>query len=260
MRRPLFVNLAVAALFFMVSPVAGLAAIDMSSMLRFDEPGFPGIIASSSQLQRAFPDAPAADARHLATALAASQVRLLILPYGASFPEEAWPAIKQFLDRGGNLLVFGERPFTRAAYRSGDWRNRDYSVRFIRQLMIDQYQETPGSDGLQFQPNPEVTLQLPPFPWKRAFSPVIRLSAMDLYHRGGAAGSIDARLDSLAWGVKDGRKLSAPVIQIDHYRNGFDGGRWIFVNAEQTSDFFENHTLLQSLAERALQGAEEFTV
>ena len=61
---------------------------------------------------------------------------------------------------------------------------------------------------------------------------MIRLSAVDLYHRGGAAGSIDARLDALAWGVQDGRKMSAPVIEVDHHRNGFDGGRWIFVNAE----------------------------
>jgi len=86
------------------------------------------------------------------------------------------------------------------------------------------------------------------------------LSAVDLYHRGGSAGSIDARLDALAWGMQSGRKLAAPVIQIDHYRNGFDGGRWIFVNAELGKDFFENGALLQSLAERALAGAEEFTV
>jgi len=109
--------------------------------------------------------------------------------------------------------VIGGMPFTRAAYRdTGGWHLRDYSVRFIRPLMIDQYQETPGSDGLQFQPNPEIPVQLPAFAWKRAFSPVIRLSAVDLYHRGGAAGSIDARLDTLAWGVKNGRKLSAPVL------------------------------------------------
>ena len=30
--------------------------------------------------------------------------------------------------------------------RSGGWHLRDYSVRFIRPLMIDQYQETPGSE------------------------------------------------------------------------------------------------------------------
>ena len=193
--------------------------------------------------------------------LAAPSTRLLVLAYGSAFPEQAWPAIKHFLDRGGNLLVLGGMPFTRAAYRDpSGWHLRDYSVRFIRPLMIDQYQETPGSDGLQFQPNPELTLQLPSFAWKRAFSPVIRLSAVDLYHRGGAAGSIDARLDTLAWGVKNGRKLSAPAIQVDHYRNGFDGGRWIFVNAELPSEFFDNASLVQSLAERALQGAEEFTV
>jgi len=72
----------------------------------------------------------------------------------------------------------------------------------MRTLMIDQYQETPGSDGAEFQANPDMPLQLPHFTWKRAFSPVIRLSAVDLYKRGGAAGSIDARLDTLAWGVK----------------------------------------------------------
>ena len=88
---------------------------------------------------------------------------------------------------------------------------------------------------------------------------MIRLSAVDLYHRGGAAGSIDARLDTLAWGVKDGRKMAAPVIQVDHYRNGFDGGRWIMVDVDLSKEFFENAGLVQSLAKRALQGAEEFT-
>jgi hypothetical protein len=191
----------------------------------------------------------------------ASPARLLVLPYGSVFPEEAWPAIKQFLDRGGNLLVLGGMPFTRAAYRDhGEWHLRDYSVRFIRPLMIDQYQETPGSDGMQFQANPESPLPLHSFAWKRAFSPVIRLSAVDLYHRGGSAGSIDARLDSLAWGMKDGRKWSAPVVQVDHYRNGFTGGRWIFVNAELSRAFLDDAGMVQSLAERAAQGAEEFTV
>src|SRR5208282_1657902 len=65
---------------------------------------------------------------------------------------------------------------------------------------------------------------------------------------------------SLAWGVKNGRKMSAPVVQVDHYRNGFDGGRWILVNADLPCEFFDNGTFVRSLAERALQGAEEFTV
>ena len=165
-------------------------------------------------------------------------------PYGSAFPEDAWGEINQFLQRGGNLLVLGGRPFARAAYRDASgWHLRDYSVRFTRPLMIDQYQPTPGSDGLEFQNNSEIPLQLPRFSWKRGFSPVIRLSAVDLYKRGGSAGAIDARLDTLAWGVKDGRKLAAPAIEIDHLRNGFNGGRWIFVNAELTTESLGNRAL-----------------
>ena len=255
--------LAVASLFFLVSHATLLAQSSMSAAVVFSEPEFPVADSTgpSAQFAATLPGAHLADADHLSAALAADSTHLLVLPYGSSFPEDAWPAIKQFLDHGGNLLVFGGMPFTRAAYRdAGSWHLRDYSVRFIRPLMIDQYQETPGSSGLQFQPNSELPLQLPAFVWKRAFSPVIRLSAVDLYHRGGAAGSIDARLDALAWGTQSGRKLSAPAIQVDHYRNGFDGGRWIFVNAKLTPEFFDNANLMQSLARRALQGAEQFTV
>jgi hypothetical protein len=262
MRTP--VLFAVASVFFLLIPLTLLAQNATSPVVVFAELGFPAAdtaAPSLPQFSALFPGAQQAGADHLRDALAAPTTRLLILPDGSAFPEDAWPVIKQFLDRGGNLLVLGGMPFTRAAYRDrGGWHLRDYSVRCIRPLMIDQYQDTPGSDGLQFQRNPEIPLQLPAFAWKRAFSPVIRLSAVDLYHRGGAAGSLDARLDTLAWGIKDGRKLSAPVLQVDHYSNGFDGGRWIFVNAELSRDFFDNTSLVQSLVDRALQGAEEFTV
>ena len=262
MRKPLL--LAAAAFFLFLQPFS--LAQSMPTVVVFSEPGFPSADSaspSSQQLRAMFPGAQLANSAQLRDVLASSSTRLLVLPYGSSFPEDGWPAIQAFLNRGGNLLVLGGMPFTRAVYRDPDhseWHLRDYSVRFIRPLMIDQYQETPGSDGLQFQPNPDLPLQLHAFAWKRAFSPVIRLSAVDLYHRGGAAGSIDARLDSLAWGVQNGRKMSAPVVQVDHYRNGFDGGRWILVNADLSHEFFDNPGLARDLADRALQGAEEFTV
>jgi len=226
-----------------------------------DFPSADSEVPSAQQIDIQFRAARLVSADQLGQALHVESTRLLVLPYGSAFPEDQWQAIKGYLDRGGNLLVLGGRPFSRAAFHDGTgWHLRDYSMRFTRPLMIDQYQETPGSDGLQFETNPEIPLQLRAFPWKRGYSPVIRLSAVDLYHRGGAAGSIDAHLDSLAWGTKDGRKLSAPAIQVDHYRNGFDGGRWIFVNGELPSTFFDNTALVQSLVERASMGAEEFTV
>ena len=71
------------------------------------------------------------------------------------------------------------------------------------------------------------------------------------------------RLDPLIWGVTDGRRLSAPVIEMDHFSSGFDGARWIFVAAELPPNFYassESNALLRKLAFRAMQGAEEFTV
>jgi hypothetical protein len=253
----------VLCLWFCVGCAVVSAGQAVSGTVVFSEAGFPASDSGAppGQIASMMPGAQATTAEQLPALLRSPETRLLVLPYGSSFPEAAWPEIEQYLRRGGNLLVIGGRPFTRSAYRDGGgWHLRDYSVRFARALMIDQYQQTPGSEGLTFQANPDLLVQLPAFAWKSAFSPVIRLSAVDLYHRGGSTGSIDARVDAIAWGTKDGRKLAAPVIEIDHVRNGFDGGRWIFVNAEVAADFFKAAQPIQALVARALLGSEEFAV
>jgi hypothetical protein len=247
--------------------VVPLEAQDFPGAVVFFEPEFPSADsanASQEQLSSMLPGARFASAEALVAELDSATTRLLVMPFGSAFPEQDWPAIYSFLQRGGNLLVLGGKPFTRAAYRDRSaWKLREYSVRFARQLLIDQYQDTPGSDGLEFQTNPEVTFHPSHFTWKRAFSPVIRLSAVDLYPRGGSAGSLDARLDTLAWGTKDGRRLAAPLIEIDHQQNGFDGGRWIFLSADLSSDIFsalDRSKLVSDLAARAMRGSASFTV
>jgi hypothetical protein len=244
-----------------------LSAQNSSGTLVFAEPGFTSadsLAPTAQQLETLFPGARIASAKDLSTLLKYPATRLFVLPYGSAFPEQAWPSIFEYLRAGGNLLVLGGQPFTRAAYRDANgWRLRDYSVRFTRQLQIDQYQDTPGSDGLEFQNNSDVVPQLPRFSWKRAFSPIIRLSAVDLYKRGGSAGSLDARLDAFAWGVRDGRKLAAPAMQIDHLRNGFNGGRWVFLSAELPDDFFKSPQaakVIATLAGSAIAGSQEFIV
>jgi hypothetical protein len=241
------------------------SAFAQSGTVIFRETGFPAADSATvpdSLLPHVLPNAQFASISELKGRL--TSAKLLVLAYGSAFPEDAWPEIYGFLQRGGNLLVIGGRPFTRAAYRDGGaWKLRDYSVRYTRPLMIDQYQETPGSDDLKFESNPDIPLPVPQFSWKRGYSPIIHLSAVDVYNRGGSAGSIDSNLDALAWGTKDGRRMSAPVIQIDHLRNGFDGGRWIFVDADLSSDFYSGanaNEITSKLAEQASRGAEEFTV
>jgi hypothetical protein len=55
-------------------------------------------------------------------------------------------AILQYLDRGGNLLTLGGKPFTRAAYEDASgWHLRAESAAQTLELFIDGYQETPGS-------------------------------------------------------------------------------------------------------------------
>jgi hypothetical protein len=238
-----------------------------SSVVIWSEPGLPAADSSapsSAQLSQVFPQARLTSAEQLPAQLTDPQTRLLILAQGSVVPEASWSVISSYLQRGGNLLVLGGRPFTRAAYHdAAGWHLRDYSVRFSRLLLIDQYQNTPGSSGADFTPNPEFPLDLPRFSWQQAYSPIIRLSTSNLYNRGGSAGSLDVRLDPLVWGVTEDRRLSAPVIELDHFSSGFDGGRWIFLAADLPPDFYsspESSALLHKLALRALQGAEEFTV
>jgi hypothetical protein len=244
-----------------------VAASNPPPIVVFSEAGFPSVDSaapSPEQLKELLPNARFAALEDFRSLLKDPTIHLIVLPYGSAFPEAAWEDIFEFLKQGGNLLVLGGRPFTRAAYHeSSGWKVREYSVRFAQQLRIDQYQAAPGSEGLTVEPNPDVVLKLPSFSWRRAFSPVIRLSAVDLYQRGGSAGSIDSRLDAVAWGSRDGRRLAAPALQIDHLRNGFTGGRWIFLNADLDASFYGGSAAKQivaALAEEALRGSEDFTV
>ena len=144
-----------------------LTAQSFSSAIVLSEPGFPSadsVGPPAGVPEAALPGARFVSAEQLGAQLEAASTKLLVLPHGSAFPEAAWEPIFQFLQYGGNLLVLGGRPFTRAAYRdAGAWKLREYGVRFTRPLMIDQYQDTPASEGMDFQTNSELTLQLPRF-------------------------------------------------------------------------------------------------
>ena len=242
--------------------------MERAATLLFYEDGFPAADTAPparATLLALLPGARVVAGDGLADALAAPDVRLLVLPYGSAFPEGAWSAILKFLERGGNLVVLGGKPFTRPAHREAQhWELRPARLQFAEKLYINEYQETPGSYGLQFQSNPAAEpLEPPAFPWNRAFSATIRLTDEDLYPREGSAGSIDARLVPLAWGVSAGRKLSAPLVRIDHMKNRFAGGRWIFVASELPDEFWASEAvrkLVPALVRDALSGAEDFAV
>src|SRR5207248_7245213 len=88
-----------------------------NSIVVFRESGFPAADSAPTpeSLLQGLLGVHFASADELKTRL--NSAGLLVLPYGSAFPEPAWPEIHSFLQRGGNLLVLGGRPFSRAAYR-----------------------------------------------------------------------------------------------------------------------------------------------
>ena len=229
----------------------------------FWQPGFPAADSpqpSEVALRAALPGAQFADVVHLSASLASPDVDLLLLPYGSAWPEEDWDGILEYLDRGGNLIVLGGKAFTRAAYKDGDtWKLRTESVAQPLELFIDGYQETPGSAELAFAVNDDVSPKLPSFAWKRAFSPVVRLSVINYDWTGGATGGEDMDLTTLVWGERDGHKLAAPILELDHNAYRFHGGRWILAACEPDPAFFNNRELLSTLAELATRKNDRFT-
>jgi hypothetical protein len=237
------------------------------STVIFWEDGFPAVdtIRPDRAPLAALPNSRLVSSQDLVPALATPTTKLLVLPYGSAFPEFAWSAIYEYLQRGGNLLTLGGRPFAQAAYleydanQVGSWKLRYPRNAWSKALFINDYTETPGSKGMQLQANDDLPeLKLPPISWKRAWSPTVRMSAEGLYPRIGTAGTIDMRLDAIVWGVSDGHKLSAPVIEIDHIKNNFVGGRWVMVPADLDGPL--SSQALNTLAERALGGAREMVV
>ena len=230
----------------------------------FWQPGFPAADSprpDQAGLRAAFADADFVNAAQLKDALSAPGANLLVLPYGSAWPEADWDPILEYLDRGGDLIALGGKPFTRAAYvDASGWHLRPESVAQTLELFIDGYQETPGTDAddLEFAANPDVFPQLPAFGWKRAFSPVVRLSVVNGDSSGGATGYEDMDLTTLAWGKREGHKLAAPVLELDHNAHRFVGGRWILVACEPDADFFSNTKLLTMLAELAVRRNDRF--
>ena len=161
------------SLLLLLALLPALAAHAANKVVVLSEAGFPSADSatpSQSQLQAAFAGATFASASQLPTALADAD--LLVMPYGSAWPEAQWQPILEYLDRGGNLLVLGGRPFTRAAFHDASgWHLCAPSVAASLELFIHDYQPTPGSDQLKFQPNPDVLPALPAFSLETGLQP-----------------------------------------------------------------------------------------
>ncbi len=86
-----------------------------ATVVVFQEPGFPTVeseACSRQTLARSLePLQPAfVGLDELEKGEVLRGADLLVLPYGSAFPADAWPAIRAYLEAGGNLLNIGGRP------------------------------------------------------------------------------------------------------------------------------------------------------
>jgi len=253
-----------AALCFIFFSGGHLGAQALSGVVILDEPGFPVIDTAAvpaGLLHQALPGAKSSSAAELDRSLADKSTSLLVLPYGSAFPIGQWNSIQKFLVRGGNLLTVGGRPFTRPVrYEDGAWRVLPETYAFARELLINDYQETPGSARLALVPNADEALgNISELRWLHAYSMVVRLSQQETSARIGASGTVDSQLKTLLWGTSNGKRAAAPIVEVDHFQNQYSGGRWIMLNCQIDKAFFESPlsgAVIGSLAERARMGAE----
>ena len=201
--------------------------------------------------------------------LNATDYDLLVLPYGSAFPEDAWPAIKEYIKNGGNLLVLGGKPFSvpiSADLKTYGLKDLKTTLTFGKELLINDTFEIPSNRLTQIthqESNENFKfLDLPSVDFERAFAMTIRLSSKDMYNRLGSWGSIDAKWEGLLYGVDPANhKLAALASYVDHFQNQLVGSRWVFANFEPKAGYWESpkgKELIQNLAQFAAQGAIGF--
>jgi hypothetical protein len=200
------------------------AALSGFSVARFDSPA-----ALTAGLTREAPDA-------------------LILPYGSAFPVEAWPALREFIQQGGNLVVLGGAPLEMPV-RSGppDSNGAPTYVAgprqptFAREFLIGPADQVATSDldgpVRIVAANGSTWSALPPVP-TRTFALTLRLASIkDLPAEGGSEGQRDAIVRPLVHLVdRDGTPRACPLLAVDRIRGDGAGGRWVLAPSDAALD------------------------
>ena len=139
------VSLLLLCLAFFLACITPLLGQNGSGIVVFSESEFPAADSAApsiAQLQSLFSGAQFVSVDQLKATLSAPATRLLVLPYGSAFPNRPGRTFTSFYSVVEICLCSGGRPFSRSAFHDdAGWHLRDYNVRFMRALMIDQYQD-----------------------------------------------------------------------------------------------------------------------
>ena len=229
----------------------------------FLEPGFPGAgaeLPDVPRMRRALAGLAVAelDTRALATRLSRGAFDVLVLPYGAGFPEEAWPAIERFLAAGGSWVNLGGAPRAAPAVRDGaGWRILAGRTAYPKALGIVQTYPVAAA-GLRCRAAAGSTELCAGLAADTVQELIVRLTTSPSRpSESGSDGEREGRVDALAYLFGDAEvPLAAPLVRIDRLQGRFAGGRWVFA----TGDRALPPATVRRLVEDAAAGASELTV
>lgn len=221
---------------------------DMGQHVLFYDASFP--YAGQRPDERALADLKrrfvVADAKQLAEALKDADVYVHL--HGPFFPKDAWTAILNHLRRGGGLLSAGGAPFkTPVCKVGGEWIAEPEQTGYHQQLLIHDALAVDPSRVERLAANPDIPLlegceSL--FTVEPTLGLVLHVTrASDWPEQMGSGGPMDARIEPLLKGIGrlNGieREVAAPVVQLEHVKGAFCGGRWIFVNQQLRGAFWD---------------------
>jgi len=184
---------------------------------------------------------------------------VLVLPYGSAFPVDAWPAIRNFINAGGALLVLGGAPFevpVRLAAGMSSYVQGPRQPTFAHELLIgpaDTIETSELEAPVKVDAVPGSGWPVLPATPSHSFALTIRLASVkDFPDEGGSEGRRDAIVRPLVHLVeKDGTPRACPLLMIDRLRGEGAGGRWVLA----PSDAVLGSAFIREAAIRALEGA-----
>jgi hypothetical protein len=211
------------------------------------------------------------DAAHLAERLDGG-CKMLLSFHGPYFPKAAWNAVLHFLERGGNIAIFGGMPFTRPVTEDGAVEPEQDT--YTRQIYLGPFfQLPPPATPLQLVADDDAallcgcSLDIPTDDASSFWSFYPRLTQVsDHPEEMGSAGPIDTVLQPLILALtrtaSGDQRVATPALLLDQRAGRFRGGRWLISAWKPSSEeiWLTNAEAIQRLILLASEAISTFEV
>jgi hypothetical protein len=252
-----------------VGAVSAAEASRPARVALFRAPGFPTA------------DAPFIDDATLATALVGLSVEtlespdalasrlkradhdLLVLSYGSAFPLEAWTAMRDFVKRGGGLVVLGGAPFHQPVRTEKAADGTRYVLGPRQPTYAHEFLIGPSDElDAEWYAAPLRPVAAAGGEWDgalpepgRTWALTVRLATSeDMPGEGGSEGPRDGVVRALVHLVDaKGVARLCPLLEIDRLRGTEEGARWVLAPSDARLDA----AMIRGIVQRALEGAVE---